>query len=192
MTDELTDAIRRLKGLQEDVERLKSADDQRGVPRLLFSQSETAVADDVPTIAGADVTAGETAVARDRQTDLRFQGRPRAGYQSRARYGTATYTEKERFERFESRVNVSLNIKRELVGADVRSRTTVGLELQATSRVNVAILAEQSGTGPLTVTTFTDRLQISEEFHVPDADIIRVFTTTTGAGTADVLLGTTR
>jgi len=192
MTDDLTDAVRRLKELQADVERLKAGDDQRGVPRLLFSQSETAVANDTPKLIDADTATTETAVARDRQTDLRFQGRPRAAYQSRARYGTATYTEEEQFERFESRLNVSLDTERELVGADVGSRNTVGLEIRATSRVDVAILAEQSGTGPLTVTTFADRLQISEGFRVPDADTIRVFLTNTGAGVADVLLGTTR
>jgi len=149
MTDDLTDAVRRLKELQADVERLKAGDDQRGVPRLLFSQFETAVANDASTLIDADTAPSETAVARDRQTDLRFQGRPRAGYQSRARYGTGTYSRGERFERFESRLNVSLDTERELVGADVGSRTTVGLELRATSRVDVAILAEQSGTGGL-------------------------------------------
>jgi hypothetical protein len=43
MTDPLTDAVRRLKGLQEDVERLKSAQDEEGEPRILFSEAETAV-----------------------------------------------------------------------------------------------------------------------------------------------------
>jgi hypothetical protein len=42
MTDPLTDAVRRLKGLQEDVERLKAEQDEEGQPRLLFSEAETA------------------------------------------------------------------------------------------------------------------------------------------------------
>jgi len=192
MTDDLTDAVRRLKELQADVERLKAGDDQRGVPRLLFSQSETATANDVSTVIDADTATSETAVARDRQTDLRFQGRTRAGYHSRARYGTATYAEQERFERFESRLNVSLNTERELVGADVGSRNSIGLEIQATSAVDIAVLTEQSDTGPLTGLIVTDQRRISEVIKVTDADTIRVFLTNTGAGVADVLLGTTR
>lgn len=46
MTDELTDAVRRLKELQADVERLKAGDDRQGVPRLFFTESETAVGRD--------------------------------------------------------------------------------------------------------------------------------------------------
>jgi len=70
MTDELTDAVRRLKELQADVERLKAGDDQRGVPRLLFSQSETAVGSDRTDTRSRDVVSFETAVGRDR-TDTR-------------------------------------------------------------------------------------------------------------------------
>jgi hypothetical protein len=212
MTDDLTDAVRRLKELQADVERLKAGDDQRGVPRLLFSQSETAVGRDRADTRSRDVVALETGVASDRQselrlrdlqqsdvatardtqTGLRFQGRTRAGYQSRARYGTATYTEAERFERFESRLSVPLDTERELAGADVASRNTVGLEIRATSPVDITVLVEQSGTGPLTAATLTDRRRVSEGFRVPDADTVRVFLINTGPGVADVLLGTTR
>jgi hypothetical protein len=231
MTDELTDAVRRLKELQADVERLKAGDDQRGVPRLLFSQSETAVGRDRTDTRSRDAVSFEAAVGRDRtdtrsrdvvsfetavgrdrqseltlrdlqqsdvaeardaQTDLRFQGRTRAGYQSRGRFGTATYAETERFERFESRLNIPLDTERELAGADVASRNTVGLEIRATSPVDIAVLVEQSGTGPLTAATLTDRRRVSEGFRVPDADTVRVFLTNTGSGVADVLLGTTR
>jgi len=72
MTDELTDAVRRLKELQADVERLKAGDDQRGVPRLLFSQSETAVGD-------------------DQQSDLRKQRTVEDGFYNTAGYTVATY-----------------------------------------------------------------------------------------------------
>jgi len=193
MTDDLTDAVRRLKELQADVERLKAGDDQRGVPRLLFSQSETAVASDRQSeLRLRDLQQSDVATARDTQTGLRFQGRTRAGYQSRARYGTATYTEAERFERFESRLSVPLDTERELAGADVASRNTVGLEIRATSPVDITVLVEQSGTGPLTAATLTDRRRVSEGFRVPDADTVRVFLINTGPGVADVLLGTTR
>jgi len=92
MTDELTDAIRRLKGLQEDVERLKSADDQRGVPRLLFSQSETAVATDRQSeLALRDLQQSDVATARDAQTDLRNQRTVEDGFYNAAGYNVATY-----------------------------------------------------------------------------------------------------
>jgi len=192
MTDELTDAVRRLKELQADVERLKAGDDQRGVPRLLFSQSETALGSDRIDISAVDLQQSDVAEADDTQTDLRFQGRTRAGYQSRGRFGTATYTTEERLERFETRRNVSLGTERELVAADVASRNTVGLEIRSTTPVDIVILVEQSGTGPLTAATLTDRNQVSEGFRVPDADTVRIFLTNTGSGVADVLLGTTR
>jgi len=193
MTDEMTDAVRRLKELQADVERLKAGDDQRGVPRLLFSQSETAVGRGRQSeLTLRDLQQSDVATARDAQTGLRFQGRTRAGYQSRGRYNTTTYAETERFERLESRLNVTLDTERELAGADVASRNTVGLEIRATSPVDIVVLVEQSDTGPLTAATLTDRQQVSEGFRVPDADTIRVFLTNTGPGVADVLLGTTR
>jgi len=212
MTDELTDAVRRIKELQADVERLKAGDDQRGVPRLLFSQSETAVGSDSTDTRFRDVISAETAVAsdqqsklnlrdlqqsdvataRDEKTDLRFQGRPRAGYQSRARYGTATYATQERLERFESRLNVSLETERELIAADVAERTTVGFVVRATSPVDIVALVEQSGTGPLTALTLTGNNVVSEVIHGPDADTVQIFLTKTATGVADVLLGTTR
>jgi len=72
MTDELTDAVRRLKELQADVERLKAGDDQRGIPRLLFSQSETVVGRDRPDTRSRDAVSFETGVASD-STDTRFR-----------------------------------------------------------------------------------------------------------------------
>jgi hypothetical protein len=46
MTDPLTDAVRRLKQLQESVERLESRENVEAEPRLLFEQSDVATADD--------------------------------------------------------------------------------------------------------------------------------------------------
>jgi hypothetical protein len=51
MTDPLTDAVKRLKGLQADVERLKSGQNEEGEPRLLFQIQEAAVADETVTVA---------------------------------------------------------------------------------------------------------------------------------------------
>jgi len=91
MTDELTDAVRRLKELQADVERLKAGDDQRGVPRLLFSQSETAVASERVEIIAADLQQADVAEARDAQTDLRKQRTVEDGFYNTAGYNVATY-----------------------------------------------------------------------------------------------------
>jgi hypothetical protein len=46
MTDPLTDAVRRLKQLQETVERLESRENVEAEPRLLFEQADVATADD--------------------------------------------------------------------------------------------------------------------------------------------------
>jgi len=91
MTDELTDAVRRLKELKADVERLKAGDDQRGVPRLLFSQSETAVASERVEIIAADLQQADVAEARDAQTDLRKQRTVEDGFYNTAGYNVATY-----------------------------------------------------------------------------------------------------
>jgi len=91
MTDELTDAVRRLKELQADVERLKAGDDQRGVPRLLFSQSETAVGRDRTDVFSRDLQQFDVATARDAQTDLRKQRTVEDGFYNTAGYNTATY-----------------------------------------------------------------------------------------------------
>jgi hypothetical protein len=70
MTDSLTDAVRRLKGLQADVERLKAERDQEGVPRLFFTAPEDALAVDTLALLGEDILGAETAVADDAQGRL--------------------------------------------------------------------------------------------------------------------------
>ena len=72
MTDDLTDAVRRLKELQSDVERLKAARDQEGEPRLFFEASEAAVASDA-------------------QADLRLQRAVEDATYGTAGYNTSTY-----------------------------------------------------------------------------------------------------
>jgi hypothetical protein len=71
MTDGLTDAVRRIKQLQNDVERLKSAENEEGEPRLIFN-------------------AQERATATDQQTDLRKQ-REISGSVDDGRYSTSLY-----------------------------------------------------------------------------------------------------
>lgn len=73
MTDELTDAVRRLKELQSDVERLKAARDQEGVPRLFFETDDEGVAVDDLAVKGSDLSSLERATAADAQADLRLQ-----------------------------------------------------------------------------------------------------------------------
>lgn len=69
MTDPLTDAVRRLKQLQEEVERLKSGQNEEGEPRLLFQLQDRATASEVVAI-GPDETNAETVLARGRQASL--------------------------------------------------------------------------------------------------------------------------
>jgi len=69
MSDPLTDAVRRLKQLQQDVERLKSAQNEEGEPRLLFQVSERARASERTRI-GPDVTHLDLATGADAQTKL--------------------------------------------------------------------------------------------------------------------------
>jgi|APHM01.1.fsa_nt_gi hypothetical protein len=58
MTDPLTDAVRRLKRLQENVERLESRENVETEPRLLFDQLDVATANDSATLQGTSVDDG--------------------------------------------------------------------------------------------------------------------------------------
>jgi hypothetical protein len=89
MTDPLTDAVRRLKELEQDVERLKSAENEEGEPRLIFNAQERAVAGETLKI-GPDETESETVIATDQQTDLRKQ-RQVGGSVDDGRYSTSLY-----------------------------------------------------------------------------------------------------
>jgi hypothetical protein len=93
MTDPLTDAVRRLKELQQDVERLQSAEDEDGEPRLFFTTQEQAIATEAVKL-GPDETQSETATASDQQTDLRKQ-RPidDGGHYNSTGYVTASYND---------------------------------------------------------------------------------------------------
>ena len=93
MTDAITDAVRRLKRLQEDVERLKAGRDQEGEPRIFLTEqesvdvedalkivaddiaaTETVVVDDVAAIVKRDLAAAEAVLVTDQLADIRSQG----------------------------------------------------------------------------------------------------------------------
>jgi hypothetical protein len=107
MTDPLTDAVRRIKQLQNDVERLKSAENEEGEPRLFFNTQERAVATETIKIGpdetqseiavatetikiGPDEVQFETATADDKQADLRKQRQISASVDE-GRYSTSLY-----------------------------------------------------------------------------------------------------
>lgn len=65
MSDDLTEAVRRLKGLREDVERLKAARDEEGEIRLFIQDADVAGATDAVAVRGSDLSALDVAVAAD-------------------------------------------------------------------------------------------------------------------------------
>jgi len=112
MTDGLTDAVRRIKGLQRDVEQLKSAREQEGVPLIVLQSAEQAAASDAQvglvnsdlknvdvatatdTQAGlvdSDINNAETATAADAQDDLRLQRTIEDATYNNTGYLTTTY-----------------------------------------------------------------------------------------------------
>jgi len=70
MTDPLTDAVRRLKGLQEDVERLKAAQNEEGEPRIFLQEQDAVGVDDALSLRAADIGVFESARAADVQRPL--------------------------------------------------------------------------------------------------------------------------
>jgi len=65
MSDALTDAVRRLKALREDVERLKAAQNEEGEVRLFFPSEDVAEASDTADVIGGNVTVADVAAAAD-------------------------------------------------------------------------------------------------------------------------------
>jgi len=190
MTDELTDAVRRLKELQADVERLKAGDDQRGVPRLLFSQSETAVASDVSTVAGADLTADETAVASDDQTDLRLQRTVETGRYDRTGVATSSLGFGDEFGRLAATASASLRESGLLAAVDATDVNTVGAQFDASVIVGVELVVAVGETTFVTDSFETDSLNITR--RVPEATRVELRSTTTAPTEASVRLGTAR
>jgi hypothetical protein len=65
MTDALTDAVRRIKKLQQDVERLKSSENEEGQPRLLFSVQEQTLTGAAVSVVSSDIDSVEIAATPD-------------------------------------------------------------------------------------------------------------------------------
>jgi len=190
MTDDLTDAVRRLKELQADVERLKAGDDQRGVPRLLFSQSETAVASDVSTVAGVDLIADETAIARDTQADLRLQRTVETGRYDRTGVATSTLGFGDDLDRLAATASASLRETGLLAAVDATGVNTVGIQFDAPFTVGLELVVGVGETTFVTDSFETDSLNIGR--RVPEATRVELRSTTTAAGAASVRLGTAR
>jgi hypothetical protein len=112
MTDALTDAVRRIKQLQQDVERLKSSENEEGQPRLLFSVQEQTVADDAVSvrppdfenveavesadalnIVDSDIDNSETVVTDDVQEDLRGRQVDNSATYNDSGYNTSSYNQ---------------------------------------------------------------------------------------------------
>jgi hypothetical protein len=171
MTDPLTDAVRRLKGLQEDVERLKSGQDEEGEPRLLFKVQEAAVANDVQ-----DVPQAQRQVAGNIN---------HAQYDTSA-YNTATYG--------------GVLTRPEIVGYDLTTPGTVvslrdtgdatafGFTIEATTPSTFIVESVPETAGPFRLNTFQNVSSITSGFEAPEATAIRIRNTTTASGTADAIL----
>ena len=67
MTDSITDAVRRIKGLQDDVERLKAGRDDEGEPRVFITERDRGIASDTIDLRPSDIVAEEVALATDEQ-----------------------------------------------------------------------------------------------------------------------------
>jgi hypothetical protein len=189
MTDPLTDAVRRLKELQQDVERLQSGQDEEGEPRLFFNAQEQAVGDDTLAVIGADERQTETAVADDQQTDLRTQREVGANV-NHFQWGTSTWNfstwngtitrpEIEKYDLSSPGTLVELR--------DVGETTSFGFTLKATTPATFVVESVPETAGPFRVGTFENTTVISSGFDAPEATAIRLRNTTTATGTADAI-----
>jgi len=190
MTDELTDAVRRIKELQADVERLKAGDDQRGVPRLLFSQSETGVARDTSAIVGADTATTETAVGRDRQTDLRLQRTVKTGRYDRTGVTTSSLGFGDELGRLAATASASLRQTGLLAAVDAADVNTVGVRFDSPFSIGLNLIIAVGETTFVSDSFQTDSLNINR--RVPEAARVELRSKTTAPGEASVRLGTAR
>jgi len=190
MTDELTDAVRRIKELQADVERLKAGDDQRGVPRLLFSQSETGVARDTSAIVGADTATTETAVGRDRQTDLRLQRTVETGRYDRTGVTTSSLGFGDELGRLAATASASLRQTGLLAAVDAADVNTVGVRFDSPFSIGLNLIIAVGETTFVSDSFQTDSLNINR--RVPEAARVELRSKTTAPGEASVRLGTAR
>lgn len=189
MTDGLTDAVRRLKQLQNDVERLKSAENEEGEPRLIFNAQERAVATETLKI-GPDETQSETATATDQQADLRKQRRVGNNI-NHSQWGTSTWnttTWNGVVTRTEA-VGEDLSTPGTIVSVrDATATTTFGFTLKSTAPATFVVESVPESTGPFRLATFTNTTTISSGFEAPEAAAIRLRNITTASGTADAIV----
>jgi hypothetical protein len=190
MTDPLTDAVRRLKQLQQDVERLQSGQDEEGEPRLFFSALEQGVADDDLAVIGADERQSETAVADDQQTDLRKQREVGANI-NHFQWTTSTWnttTWNGVITRPEI-VNYDLSSPGTVVSLrDTGAATAFGFTIETTAPVTFVVESVPETAGPFRLETFQNTTAISDGFEAPEATAIRIRNITTATGTADAVL----
>lgn len=92
MTDPITDAVRRIKRLQQDVERLKAGTSEEGEPRLFVSEDDRAVASDESDVRPNDVGAEDTAVASDTDAEMTAES-VAGGYWNEAAWNTSEYSD---------------------------------------------------------------------------------------------------
>jgi hypothetical protein len=112
MTDALTDAVRRIKKLQQDVERLKSSENEEGQPRLLFSVQEQTLTGETVSVVSSDIDSveavesadvlnlvdnnienTETVVTDDVQEDLRGRQVDNSATYNNSGYNTSSYND---------------------------------------------------------------------------------------------------
>jgi hypothetical protein len=188
MTDGLTDAVRRLKQLQNDVERLKSAESEEGEPRLIFNAQERAVAAETVKV-GPDETETETAVANDQQTDLRQQ-RKVGNNINHGQYTTSTYNTTT-YNGVISRpeiINYDLSSTGTVVSLrDVGDTSSFSFTIQASTAATFVVESVPETAGPFRLETFANSTTISSGFDAPEATAIRLRNTTTANGTADAI-----
>jgi hypothetical protein len=171
MTDALTDAVRRLKQLQEDVERLKAGQDEEGEPRLLFS-------------------VGEQAVAADLQTDLRQQRQVGQNI-NHGQYSTSTWntTTWNGVVTRPEIINYDLSTPGTVVSLrDTGAATAFGFTIETTASVSFVVESVPETAGPFQLTTFQNTTSVSSGLEAPETTAIRIRNTTTASGTADAVL----
>jgi hypothetical protein len=171
MTDPLTDAVKRLKGLQEDVERLKSGQNEEGEPRLLFQIQEAAVADD---------TQGAPQAQRRVAGNINHAQFDTSAYNTTSYNGVISRPEIVDYDLSTPGTVVSLR--------DTREASTFGFTVEATDPTTFIIESVPETAGPFRLGTFTNRTAVSSGFEAPEATAIRIRNTTTAPGTADAIL----
>jgi hypothetical protein len=189
MTDPLTDAVRRLKELQQDVERLQSSQDEAAQPRLFFTTQEQATADDSFETTDSDESQSETVAVTD-TTAIRQQ-RQVGENVNHAQWTTSTYNT--------TTWNGSLS-RPEIIGYDLSTPGTIvslrdagdatafGFTIETTAPVDIVVESVPETAGPFRLDGFQNTTTITSGFEAPETTGIRIRNATTAGGTADAIL----